>query len=277
MYFLFFISSIFFSSHLVHTQIFAPFKSTDATKKEMQEDFTRRVALSHNALPSVCFFTIFHAQSWCIGFPENTQPSFARFFFSLSPFLVNLLRFPHTLSPIFFSFSQSLNSLNISNDGSLVVGCFEDSSLRVWDLKSTNKPPTALPPPATAQPQPTPPEAAQTPAPIAPFVSPWNETPPPERGIPLGDHTVLFGHSGPLYASSFSPDNQLLITCSEDKTGKEMMNGQTFLWVCLFVFFLIILSSLPFCFSLQFDCGTWTAKPDLTLPVIVDTTIQFGM
>lgn len=31
----------------------------------------------------------------------------------------------------------------------------------------------------------------------------------------------LIGHAGPVYSVSFSHDNQYLISCSEDKTGKE--------------------------------------------------------
>lgn len=33
------------------------------------------------------------------------------------------------------------------------------------------------------------------------------------------DMRTLIGHSGPVYSSSFSPDRNLLLSCSEDSTG----------------------------------------------------------
>lgn len=36
-----------------------------------------------------------------------------------------------------------------------------------------------------------------------------------------GSNSVSFvGHSGPVYGCSFSPDKRMLLTCSEDSTGK---------------------------------------------------------
>lgn len=34
------------------------------------------------------------------------------------------------------------------------------------------------------------------------------------------DHKTLVGHSGPVYAVSFSPDKHYLVSGSEDSTGK---------------------------------------------------------
>lgn len=34
----------------------------------------------------------------------------------------------------------------------------------------------------------------------------------------------LYGHNGPIYNLSFSPDRNLLLSCSEDATGKEIIN-----------------------------------------------------
>lgn len=31
----------------------------------------------------------------------------------------------------------------------------------------------------------------------------------------------LFGHNGPIYNLSFSPDRNLLLSCSEDSTGES--------------------------------------------------------
>ncbi len=52
---------------------------------------------------------------------------------------------------------------------------------------------------------------------LFPFCSIWI---PDINGLPpKKDYTVMYGHSGPVYGASFSPDNQFLLTCSEDKTG----------------------------------------------------------
>lgn len=37
---------------------------------------------------------------------------------------------------------------------------------------------------------------------------------------------TLFGHSGPVYCLSFSPDRNLLLSCSEDGTGTKISNLQ---------------------------------------------------
>ena len=51
----------------------------------------------------------------------------------------------------------------------------------------------------------------------------------------------LVGHSGPVYSTSFSPDNTLLLSASEDGTGKFvahyaqlLYNGKIFEWVVYF-------------------------------------------
>lgn len=81
--------------------------------------------------------------------------------------------------------------MDFASDGSYVAGGFADSSVRLWNLKkSSNK---------------------------------------------KDDYTVLWGHSGPgtistfmfttcnrmnvVFGTSFSPDNQFLLSASEDTTG----------------------------------------------------------
>lgn len=63
-----------------------------------------------------------------------------------------------------------------------MAGSFADSSLRVWDLKgsSSNSPVSA-----------------------------------PKNAL-----HVLNGHSGPVYSTSFSPDNRWLLSCSEDQSAR---------------------------------------------------------
>lgn len=45
---------------------------------------------------------------------------------------------------------------------------------------------------------------------------------------------LLLGHGGPVYATSFSPDRNFLLTCSEDATSKKKVVWST-LRVCLFI------------------------------------------
>jgi WD40 repeat protein len=40
----------------------------------------------------------------------------------------------------------------------------------------------------------------------------------------------LVGHSGPVYGLSFSHDNKYLLSCSEDKTGKDQRSYKIFVW-----------------------------------------------
>lgn len=42
-----------------------------------------------------------------------------------------------------------------------------------------------------------------------------------EKDLPGTKYKKLIGHAGPVYDVSFSHDNQYLISCSEDQTGKQ--------------------------------------------------------
>jgi transcription initiation factor TFIID subunit 5 len=126
-------------------------KMSENVEKLSQEDRRRRIPLSANALPSVCFFT-------------------------------------------FFNSHNSLNSISMSNDSSLISTGWSDSAVRVFDLKTK---------PADSA------EQQQLQASAARGASRANK--------PTHCRT-LRGHSGPVYASSWSPDNQFLLSCSEDSS-----------------------------------------------------------
>ncbi|KAH3763179.1 transcription initiation factor TFIID subunit [Pelomyxa schiedti] len=81
----------------------------------------------------------------------------------------------------FFSFlytHSGLNHVGFSSEANLAVGSFSDSSIRIWDFKS--------------------PSAASA--------------------IASNATESLYGHYGPVYATSFTPDNKWLLSCSEDNT-----------------------------------------------------------
>jgi transcription initiation factor TFIID subunit 5 len=101
-------------------------------------------------------------------------------------------------------------------DGSLVVGGFADSSIRVWDLLDRNhnsdrdsnqtfpapshRPLPSLTLPALSS---SPSSSSASSMPAAPSSS--------RRG-----YVSLIGHSGPAYGCSLSPDSSFLLSCSED-------------------------------------------------------------
>ena len=126
------------------------------TLKQLSE----RVALGPSSLPSICAYT-FH----------NTRDGYV--------FLLLLI------------FFYSLNSLDISEDGSLVAGGFSDSYLKIWNLAADS------------------------------FIPQKNTMNDMKVDKSFSEASVrLIGHSGPVYASSFSPDNRFMISCSEDKTAR---------------------------------------------------------
>ncbi|XP_020395278.1 transcription initiation factor TFIID subunit 5 [Zea mays] len=101
----------------------------------------------------------------------------------------------------FYTFLNTHNGLNcssISHDGSLVVGGFSDSSVKVWDMSKIGQP--------------------------AKISSSQNE-----NGCSHGEHistldegkrtyTLFQGHSGPVYSAAFSPFGDFLLSSSSDLT-----------------------------------------------------------
>jgi transcription initiation factor TFIID subunit 5 len=86
-----------------------------------------------------------------------------------------------------FNTYQSMNTLEISQDSSLVAGGFSNSSVRLWNIKKG---------------------------------TPLHEkhSTNDNQNSKLEDYNILVGHSGPVYSASFSPDNLFLLTGSEDHT-----------------------------------------------------------
>ena len=81
--------------------------------------------------------------------------------------------------------------MEVSADGTIVGTGFSDSSIKLWDVKKSH---TRL------------------------FGTVATENNGMEKRAD-DDHLLLLGHSGPVYSLSFSPDNQFLLSSSEDTTG----------------------------------------------------------
>jgi len=93
----------------------------------------------------------------------------------------------------FFTFLNAHNSINcvdIARDASVVAGGFSDSSIKVWDLQKDHQ---------------------------RIFGKEKEVSTARKRTT---DYVRLLGHSGPVYSCSFSPDNQYLISASEDNTAR---------------------------------------------------------
>ncbi|XP_044428621.1 transcription initiation factor TFIID subunit 5 [Triticum aestivum] len=111
---------------------------------------------------------------------------------------LNNLALPSVSFYTFLNTHNGLNCSSISNDGSLVVGGFSDSSVKVWDMAKIGQP-------------------AKT------------STSQGENGSSQGEHlsstsegkrpyTLFQGHSGPVYSAAFSPFGDFLLSSSSDST-----------------------------------------------------------
>ncbi|KAL5198211.1 hypothetical protein ABZP36_001723 [Zizania latifolia] len=111
---------------------------------------------------------------------------------------LNSLALPSVSFYTFLNTHNGLNCSSISHDGSLVVGGFSDSSVKVWDMSKIGQPPKA--------------SSSQG-----------------ENGTSQGEHvltsdegrrsyTLFQGHSGPVYSAAFSPSGDFLLSSSSDST-----------------------------------------------------------
>ncbi|KAH1203762.1 Transcription initiation factor TFIID subunit 5 [Glycine max] len=93
---------------------------------------------------------------------------------------------------------NGLSCSSISHDGSLIAGGFSDSSLKVWDMAKLEKQPTTS------------------------FSQGGNDTSQNEQNIGQNSGkrqcTLFQGHSGPVYAATFSPAGDFILSSSADKT-----------------------------------------------------------
>ncbi|TKY74792.1 Transcription initiation factor TFIID subunit 5 [Spatholobus suberectus] len=101
----------------------------------------------------------------------------------------------------FYTFINTHNGLScssISHDGSLVAGGFSDSSLKVWDMAKLGQQPTN----SLSQGE--------------------NDTAQNEQMFGQGggkrQYTLFQGHSGPVYATCFSPVGDFILSSSADST-----------------------------------------------------------
>ncbi|XP_047167667.1 transcription initiation factor TFIID subunit 5 [Vigna umbellata] len=101
----------------------------------------------------------------------------------------------------FYTFINTHNSLScssISHDGSLIAGGFSDSSLKVWDMAKLGQPTASS------------------------LLQDENDTSPNDQmfgqGLGKRQYTLFQGHSGPVYAASFSPVGDFILSSSADAT-----------------------------------------------------------
>eukprot|EP01104_Vermistella_antarctica_P008364 TRINITY_DN2087_c1_g1_i1.p1 TRINITY_DN2087_c1_g1~~TRINITY_DN2087_c1_g1_i1.p1 ORF type:complete len:655 (+),score=160.78 TRINITY_DN2087_c1_g1_i1:295-2259(+) len=96
-----------------------------------------------------------------------------------------------------------LNCIDISDDGSMVCGGFADSVIKLWELNTHSR------------------------RPIFDTTSSSSGTNAGQDSVTRNKKTIsptgyqsLIGHSGPVYATSFSPDGQFLVSGSADSTAR---------------------------------------------------------
>ncbi|MCH82609.1 transcription initiation factor TFIID subunit 5-like, partial [Trifolium medium] len=101
----------------------------------------------------------------------------------------------------FYTFINTHNGLScssISHDGSLVAGGFSDSSLKVWDMAKLGQQPSS----SLSQDE--------------------NDTSQNEQMLGKSggkrQYTLFQGHSGPVYATSFCPVGDFILSSSADST-----------------------------------------------------------
>uniref|UniRef100_A0A0D9WSN0 TFIID subunit TAF5 NTD2 domain-containing protein n=1 Tax=Leersia perrieri TaxID=77586 RepID=A0A0D9WSN0_9ORYZ len=111
---------------------------------------------------------------------------------------LNSLALPSVSFYTFLNTHNGLNCSSISHDGSLVVGGFSDSSVKVWDMSKIGQPSKTS--------------------------SPQGENGPSQgERISASDdgkksYTLFQGHSGPVYSAAFSPFGDYLLSSSSDST-----------------------------------------------------------
>ncbi|EFA76132.1 transcription initiation factor TFIID subunit [Heterostelium album PN500] len=164
-------------------------KFSDAFETELNNDISRCVTLSSSSLPSICCYT-------------------------------------------FFNTYQGLNSVEISKDASIVVGGFDDSSIRMWNLKeiaerNSNSGSGTKDNVGGGGGVESTSASTGTNASLSLSAS----TTSTASSMPTGKSTftqqkmdsefrTFIGHCGPVYGCSISPDNQFIMSCSEDNTAR---------------------------------------------------------
>ncbi|KAG4944376.1 hypothetical protein JHK85_049022 [Glycine max] len=115
---------------------------------------------------------------------------------------------------------NGLSCSSISHDGSLIAGGFSDSSLKVWDMAKLEKQPTTLPHMACKTLLNS--LSCMILLLSSAFSQGGNDTSQNEQNIGQNSGkrlcTLFQGHSGPVYAATFSPAGDFILSSSADKT-----------------------------------------------------------
>lgn len=110
----------------------------------------------------------------------------------------------------FFNATDRVHCLNMSEDATMIAAGFADSYIKIWSLDA-KKPLRTLQPASTLKTA-----TVSDDSKLEDFLDDQ-----PEQS------KTLIGHCGPVYETSFSPDNSHLVSCSEDGTVR-LWNLATF-------------------------------------------------
>lgn len=123
---------------------------------------------------------------------------------------LNAANLPSACLYSFFNATDRVHCLNMSEDATMIAAGFADSYIKIWSLDA-KKPLRTLQPASTLK------AAVVTEdSKLEDFLDDQPE-----------ESKTLIGHAGPVYETSFSPDNSHLVSCSEDGTVR-LWNLATF-------------------------------------------------
>jgi hypothetical protein len=121
----------------------------------------------------------------------------------------------------FFNAHDSLISVDAAADSSVAAAGFDDSVVRVWYYPLRPAPASTSTSAAALDAPPAAADAAGAQPAGAPAASQQDEPTLVRSKEPICED--LFGHAGPVYATSISPDNASLLSCSEDGSVRLWM------------------------------------------------------
>jgi transcription initiation factor TFIID subunit 5 len=186
-------------AHTDESKVPLPSMSKEA-RMQLIQDLQRRVVVTEDNLPSVCFFTFLNA-------------------------------------------TNNANHVAVSGDSQYVAAGFADSTIRVWDMHDPYIYAMKLRSRHLAQSEDTknsdPNNSSTSAAATATAATTAGAAGTMDATIDVEDdvdmkipYAKYVGHSGPVYKTSFSPDNKFLLSASEDSTIRLWSNETQMNLVC---------------------------------------------
>ena len=188
-----------------------------AEKRQAQKDAAKKVKMNASHLPTVCMYTLLNANG---GYVQN----YCRDFMFSKSVVLNL--FPKITILMFHEFSQKrfysrVSACELSEDCGVVAVGYGSSNIQVWT--ATNVPLKRLKPVEQLN------SLDQDAGREKKLEIPLREF----HGILVSDDVDqqmydefgssisknLIGHRGAVYATTFSPDRRLILSCSQDSTS----------------------------------------------------------